>query len=127
MCVSDAADALITLLQSDITGPVNIASGSATSVRELVEYVAGALGRLDLVQFGARPTPPSEPPLLVANINRLIDELEWRPRYSLNDGLDATIRWWKNERTSSRRDKPSHVLDQQVINANEKPLTRKAS
>jgi nucleoside-diphosphate-sugar epimerase len=96
LCVSDAADALISLLNSDLTGPVNVASGRAISVRELVEYVANSFGRLDLVQFGARPTPLSEPPVLVANIDRLTDELRWHPRFSLTSGLDATMRWWQN-------------------------------
>jgi nucleoside-diphosphate-sugar epimerase len=120
MCASDAADALISLLQSDLTGPVNIASGRAVSVREVVEYVAGSLGRLELVQFGARPTPPSEPPLLVANINRLIDELKWRPRFSLNAGLDATIRWWQRHIDGS-------CMHNSAINFDEKSMTRKAS
>lgn len=120
MCVSDAAHALISLLQSDITETVNIASGAAPSVRDVVEYVAGSLGKFDLVQFGARPTPPSDPPILVANIDRLIDELGWLPRFSLNAGLDATIRWWQERINSSR-------LQITEINRDVKPLTRKAS
>jgi nucleoside-diphosphate-sugar epimerase len=120
LCVSDAADALISLLQSDLTGPVNIASGSAVAIREMVEQIARTFGRLDLVQFGVRPTPPSDPPILVANTNRLSHELQWHPRFSLASGLEATIRWWQSQSGGTRIHKPA-------INSDEKPTTRKAS
>jgi len=97
--IRDAADALVSLLQSDLTGSLNIASGYAVAVREVIERIALVCRGIDLIQFGARPTPASEPPLLAGNITRLRDELKWRPRFSLSDGLDATIRWWQSQVT----------------------------
>jgi nucleoside-diphosphate-sugar epimerase len=94
----DVADALVTLLRSDLTGPVNIGSGEPVAVRTVIETVARACGRPDLVRLGARPTPPGDPPLLVADVSRLRDELGWRPRVRLDDGLCETVNWWRVRR-----------------------------
>ena len=50
-------------------GPVNVATGDAPQVRELVAAVATAAGDPDLVQFGARPAPPNDPPEIRADID----------------------------------------------------------
>ncbi len=93
--IQDAADALVALLESEVTGAVNIASGQAVSVRSLVEQIADLLRRKDLIQLGARPSPLGEPPLLVADIKRLQEEVGWSPRYDLATGIAATIDWWR--------------------------------
>jgi nucleoside-diphosphate-sugar epimerase len=93
--VDDVADALIHLLQSEVVGPVNIGSGSAVAVRTIIEMVAQECGRPELVRLGARSAPESEPMLLVADVRRLRDEVGWRPRICLIDGLRETVRWWQ--------------------------------
>lgn len=95
--VDDAADALISLLFSEITGPVNVASGVAVSVREVVEKIGVATGRPELVRFGVRPTPPGDPPLLVADVTRLRTELGWVPRIGLDEGIARTVDWWRGQ------------------------------
>ena len=54
----ELAAAFVALLRSDVTGPVNMASGEAVALRELIEALAAAAGRPDLVRLGARPSPP---------------------------------------------------------------------
>jgi nucleoside-diphosphate-sugar epimerase len=93
--VRDAADALVALLDSNIEGPVNIASGEAVSVAEVVQEIAHQLERPDLVRLDALPTSENEPPLLLADVARLRDEVSWSPRYDLASGLAETINWWK--------------------------------
>jgi nucleoside-diphosphate-sugar epimerase len=95
--VGDAADALVCLLRSDLMGSVNVGSGVAVAVRELVGLVAAACNRPDLVEFGSRPTPQNEPPILVANAGRLRSELGWQPRTSLPSGVATTVQWWRNQ------------------------------
>ncbi len=93
--VEDAADALVALVRSELTGPMNIGSGSAVAVRDAIGHVARACGRPDLVQLGARETPAGEPPLLVADAGRLRDELGWHPHIELARGLRETVGWWR--------------------------------
>lgn len=93
--VEDAADALAALLESEVSGAVNIASGRPVRLRELVDEIAAQLARPDLIQFGVRPAPQSEPPLLLADVARLRDEVGWSPQHDLAGGIAETINWWK--------------------------------
>jgi nucleoside-diphosphate-sugar epimerase len=95
--VEDVAGAVGALLDSTVCGPVNIASGDATAVGEIVDRIAGMIGRPELVLRGARPDRDDEPPLLVADIARLRDNVGFRPRWALSDGLESTIRWWRDQ------------------------------
>ena len=95
--VQDAADALVALLDSDVSGPVNIASGVPVAVHEVVQEIANQLERPNLVRLGELPVPQNDPPLLLADIVRLRDEVSWSPRYDLPGGLSETINWWKLE------------------------------
>jgi nucleoside-diphosphate-sugar epimerase len=96
--VEDAASALVALLNSDVRGPVNIASGQAMPVKEVVHRIAEILNRPELVELGAIPTSADDPPLIVADVERLQNEVGWKPRFDLNQGLEATIEWWKQSR-----------------------------
>ncbi len=98
--VEDATDALVTLTRSDLTGPVNIGSGEPVAVRDVIGHVAHACGRPELVRLGERETPVGEPPLLVADVSRLRDELGWRPRIALASGLRETANWWRLNRAA---------------------------
>jgi nucleoside-diphosphate-sugar epimerase len=93
--VQDAADALVALLDSDVLGPVNIASGVPVAVHEVVQEIANQLERPNLIRLGALPASENEPPVLLAGVVRLRDEVGWSPRYDLPRGLAETINWWK--------------------------------
>ncbi|MEK6255519.1 MAG: NAD-dependent epimerase/dehydratase family protein, partial [Gemmatimonadales bacterium] len=55
--VADAGSALAALVDSDVEGPVNVASGAAVPLRELLQMLGRHLGRNDLIRLGARPAP----------------------------------------------------------------------
>ena len=96
MYIDDVAGALVALCDSEVTGPVNIGSGQAIAVRDLVLPFATALGRRDLIEFGARPSNSAEPPLVVADVTRLAEEVAYQPRVSLAQAIDQTIAYWKH-------------------------------
>jgi nucleoside-diphosphate-sugar epimerase len=91
----DVAGAFVALLNSDVEGAVNIGSGAAVPVRLVVETIADAAGRPDLVEWGALPQRPGDPPLLEADVRRLRDEVGWRPGVPLVEGIRSTVEWWK--------------------------------
>ena len=91
----DAADALVALLESDLEGPINVASGEPGSIAHLVYRTASRLGREELIELGAIATRPDEPPLIVGDVHRLRHELGWSPRHRLDEALDQTIDWWR--------------------------------
>ncbi len=95
MHVADVAAALLALLESPVTGPVNIASGCCVPLRCVVDEVARQVGRLDLLRYGARPSPPGEPARLAAATRRLRAEVGFAPRLGLAEGIAETIAWWR--------------------------------
>jgi nucleoside-diphosphate-sugar epimerase len=93
--VADAASALAALLDGDLRGPVNIASGEPIVLKDLALRIGEHLGRPDLVQLGRLAAPIGEPRALLADVSRLASELSWSPRFSLDEGLCETIDWWR--------------------------------
>lgn len=96
MFVADAGRALAALLDGEVIGPVNVATGAAPPVRELVELVAAAAGNPDLVQYGARPAPPDDPPEIRADVTRLSDEVGWSSLTPRDEAVAATVDWWRS-------------------------------
>ncbi|MBI4548203.1 MAG: NAD(P)-dependent oxidoreductase [Ignavibacteriae bacterium] len=92
--VEDVASAFVAVLESDVQGPINIASGHPMSLRDLVNKIGERFGRLDLIQLNAIGSPSFDPPILAADIRRLRDQVHWTPQYSIDEGLEQTIRWW---------------------------------
>jgi len=62
----------------------------------VVDEVARAVGRLDLLRAGTLPQREGEPPKLVADVARLRDEVGFRPRYDLRAGIEDTVEWWRS-------------------------------
>ena len=93
--VEDVAGAFVRLLDSDVRGAVNIASGHAVALKDVVGQIGERLNRSDLVKLNAVPAPANEPRYLVADVKRLSEELSWRPEHDLHDGMNKTIVWWQ--------------------------------
>jgi len=95
--VADVGAAFAAVLDSAVEGPINIGSGERITLADLIDRIARQIGRPDLVRLGARPSTAHEPRLLVPELHRLIDEVKWRPRFTLRDGLLDTIAWWRGQ------------------------------
>ena len=93
--IKDAARALVAFLESDVEGTVNIASGQPLVLKDLIYNVAEITGNTDLVQLGALAAAKDDPPLLLASTKRLVDEIGWYPGYTLSEGLEETVKWWR--------------------------------
>lgn len=91
--VDDVAGAFAALVAADVTGAVNVGSGEAVAVRQIVELIAQAAGRPELLDIGALPARPGDPPEIVADVRRLRDEVGFRPAVSLRDGLASSVAW----------------------------------
>ncbi len=99
--IVDAAHALITLLDSEVLGPINIASGKPVALRELILNIAGGIeDQINLVQLGSISTPLNDPHFIVADVNYLTNKVGWLPRFEFGEGLDLTIRWWREQLAS---------------------------
>ena len=95
--VHDVAQALWAVSLGGEAGVVNIGSGTPVMVRDVARILGDLLGRPDLVQLGAIPERPDDPPVVYALNRRLVEEYGWRPLYRLSDGLAETVSWWQSE------------------------------
>ncbi len=95
--VEDAAAALVALLDSHTTGPVNIASGVPISVQQVVGQIAAQLHSPMHIEVMPPSGAEKLSPLVVADTSRLRNEVGWMPEYSLGRGLAETISWWKSQ------------------------------
>jgi nucleoside-diphosphate-sugar epimerase len=95
--VEDTAGAFVALLESNVEGNVNIASGSPVSVKDVINRIHANVKSSGKVLFGAVPRPAADPDALIADMTRLTKEVGWKPNYDLNSGLAQTIAWWKQQ------------------------------
>jgi nucleoside-diphosphate-sugar epimerase len=98
--VADVAGALVALLESPVEGAVNVGSGAATTIRQLVERICAIVPEGPAPRYGALPARPGDPPRLVADVGRLTGEVGFVPRYDLQRGLEETVTWWRKSRTT---------------------------
>jgi nucleoside-diphosphate-sugar epimerase len=94
--VDDVGAAFAALLEAEVEGAVNVGSADRIAIADLLGRIAERIGRRELLKLGARAMPPSEPPLLVPEIGRLRAEVGFEPKWTLDAGLDDTIRWWQS-------------------------------
>ncbi|NIQ14503.1 MAG: NAD-dependent epimerase/dehydratase family protein [Candidatus Dadabacteria bacterium] len=90
--VRDAADALVELLDSEVQGPVNIASGKGIKLHELLINIASIMDKRHLLNS----SDTVEGNEIVADISRLTNEVKWHSGRNLKESLNETIDWWKN-------------------------------
>lgn len=94
--VQDVADGIVSVLDSTVEGPVNISSGQATTLREIVLTIGRIFERPELIQLGAIPARANDTPLVVGENSRLVSEAGWKQQFDLEAGLRQTIEWWRN-------------------------------
>ena len=92
--VEDEVDGLIALLESDITGPVNIGNDDERTVLELAELIVELTGSSSTISFRDRPVDdPSQrrPDLTLAR-----SRLGWQPTTPVREGLSRTVEWFRD-------------------------------
>lgn len=105
--VADAARAIVHVLETDsLVGPVNVASGRPTAVREVIETIRQIVerhyseggGARPRVRWGAIEARPHDPPFVCADITKLSSS-GFRSEHDLERGLADTIAWRAASRT----------------------------
>jgi len=95
--VADVAGAFAALLDSRVTGAVNIGSGEARPLRDVIDAIGAATGRADLLDVGALSPRPGDPAELVCDTTRLRTEVGFMPAITLDDGIERTVAWWRDQ------------------------------
>ena len=103
MHVNDHVSAYLSIIKKGCEGIFNVSTGTGYSNRQLAETIAGILGFKGKIVYGSYPPNypkrPSfaDPPYLVMNSGKLTASTGWKPKYSLREGLKATISFWRTK------------------------------
>ncbi len=87
--VSDTVEALVRLMGSDESRPVNIGNPDEITIRQLAERVSGIVGAP--LRVVPRGLPGDDPERRRPDITRAREVLGWEPRVGLDEGLARTI------------------------------------
>lgn len=80
---------------NSIESPINIGNPKEMTIKELAETVIGLIGSDSIIEY--LPLPADDPKQRQPDISRARDLLDWEPRISLEDGLKATIEYFKDK------------------------------
>jgi UDP-glucuronate decarboxylase len=93
--VDDLIEAMLRMMQtsSDITGPVNIGNPVEVTMLELAERIISLTGSKSKLCY--KPLPQDDPKQRQPDISFARSALKWEPSVSLEDGLKATIEYFR--------------------------------
>lgn len=88
----DAADALILCMEKyEDSTPINIGTGKDISLKELANLIKTKTEYNGQILWDT--SKPVGTPVKTLDVQKLTD-LEWRPRFSLDQGIELTIKWF---------------------------------
>lgn len=91
--VDDLVEGLISLMNSDASGPINIGNPDEFSIKELADLVIKKTkSSSDLIYL---PIPQDDPLQRKPVIEKAKNQLNWTPKIDLNNGIEHTIRYFK--------------------------------
>ncbi len=99
--VKDAVDAALAIFDTDdVMGtPVDVGTGVETTVNDFVAMVLEETGSNSEVEFLPMRSGEAENAVVKADIEVLRDFVGWSPKYSLEDGLEETVAWYRENLT----------------------------
>jgi nucleoside-diphosphate-sugar epimerase len=110
--VDDEVAGLIALLDSSMTGPVNIGNPDERTVMELAQLVLSTTGSSsEIVHL---PLPTDDPTRRCPDITRARQELGWEPKITLDEGLARTVEYFANQRGGYRSEGASGPAESPV-------------
>jgi UDP-glucuronate decarboxylase len=99
--VDDLIEGIWRLLESDLTGPMNLGNPEEVTILEMARMVARAAGRPDsAVEF--LPRPEDDPERRRPDITRAVKELGWEPQVGLEEGIRRTLPWFSHALEAAR-------------------------
>ena len=98
--VDDEVRGILSLLESEWTGPMNIGNPDEFTVLELAELVLELTGSSSEIVF--EPLPVDDPTRRRPDIALATRVLGWRPEVELREGLARTHDWFRRERERGR-------------------------
>lgn len=91
--VSDLVAGIASLLQSDVTEPMNLGNPAERTVCELADHVLRITGSTSPIEY--KPLPEDDPKVRQPDIRLASEHLDWAPLVDLDDGLTRTTEYFR--------------------------------
>jgi UDP-glucose 4-epimerase len=95
--VSDVVDGTLLAAESeyDQGGVFNIGSGSSITINDVIRVLAEVLGADPIPPTNYQPRKPDDVQHTHADIRKAADILGYRPKTSIEEGLESFVKWFK--------------------------------
>lgn len=97
--IDDCIDAIIILAEIQFNGTVNVSSKNLTSIKNLTELINKETKYDGLIKFDKKK--PAGQKQRVMDTSKM-DNLNWQPKISLENGISKTVRWFRQNRLHIR-------------------------
>ena len=92
--VDDMIDGLVSLMNHDGTGPINLGNPEEFTIRELAELIRDRINpKLPII---TKPLPGDDPQKRRPVIDLAKQQLQWQPAIPLHKGITTTIEYFQN-------------------------------
>lgn len=92
--VDDLVNGLVKMMESDITGPVNLGNPSERTILDFAKLIIEITGTNSKIVH--KPLPSDDPVKRRPDITRAQKELGWTPQIYIYEGLEKTIEYFKS-------------------------------
>ena len=92
--VDDLVSGLISLMNSDFTGPINLGNPNECSISNLANMIRFKID--SSLNLDYKKLPLDDPKQRKPDISLAKNKLKWEPKINLEEGLDYTINYFKN-------------------------------
>jgi dTDP-glucose 4,6-dehydratase len=93
--ITDLVGGILRLMESDVNEPVNIGNPHEMTIEEIASTIIRLTGSSSRIVH--RPLPTDDPKVRRPDITRARELLGWEPKVSLEQGLEATIAYFRKK------------------------------
>ena len=93
--VDDLISGMISLMNGNHCGPINIGNPNEFKIKELAELIIQKIN--PKLEISYQPLPQDDPLQRKPDISLARNKLFWEPNININEGLDKTIPWFREE------------------------------
>ena len=92
--VDDLINGFLKLMESDVTGPINLGNPNELTIHKLAHKIKSKID--DNLNIIHKPLPEDDPMQRNPDISKAKEILNWEPKFNLDMGLNSTIEYFKS-------------------------------
>ena len=92
--VDDLVNGILSLMESDYKKPINLGNPTEIKILQLAELIQKELN--SNLEYKFKPLPEDDPLQRKPSIELAKNELNWDPKININNGIQKTINYFKN-------------------------------